>query len=42
VRDGCVAEAVCVWVQEPGETIEHAVDAGAFGIRGGGGLESSW
>jgi hypothetical protein len=43
----CVAEAVCIGVQESGETIEDAVDAcaggGFVGIGGGGGgLESSW
>lgn len=45
MRDGCVAEAVGVRVEESGEAVEHAVDSGAgrgFVGVGGGGLESSW
>jgi hypothetical protein len=48
MRNWCVAETVCVRVEESGKAVEDAVDSGAgsgfVGIgRGvGGGLESSW
>jgi hypothetical protein len=45
VGNWCVAQTVCVGVEESGEAVEDAVDAcagsGFVGI-GGGGLESSW
>jgi hypothetical protein len=47
VGNWCVAEAVCVGLEESGEAVEDPVDSGAgrgfVGVGGGGGgLESSW
>jgi hypothetical protein len=45
VRDGCIAESVCVRAQESREAIEDAVDTrlgACFAGIGGGGLESPW